>query len=92
MTVSLFPSLLCLALFKQDSGLFCLSIERDSIPQDVINAQITGVVSFLIAETGVRKKNSASSLLHDGGEAAEFKASKKLEFKLILGEAGMALV
>lgn len=78
MTVSLFPSLLCQPQFKQDSGLFCLSIERDSIPQDVIDAQITGGLSFLIAEAEVRKTTSASSLLHDGGEAAEFKVSKKI--------------
>lgn len=61
MTVSLLRSLLCLPLFKQNSGLFHLSVERDSILQDVISAQITGSVSFLIAETGVREQTSASS-------------------------------
>lgn len=78
MAVSLLPSLLCLPLLKQDSGLFHLSMEHDSIPQDVTDAQIMGTVSFLIAETGVRKKISASCLLHGGGETAKFKASKKL--------------
>lgn len=59
MTVSLFPGLVCLPLFEQNSGLFNLSIEHNRITQDVIGAQMTGAVSFLISET----KGSESRLL-----------------------------
>ena len=79
MTVSLFPSLVCLPLFEENSGLFSVGIEHNRITQDVCQQYpITGAVSFLIAETRVRKKACASSLLHEDGEIAEFKVSKTL--------------
>lgn len=90
MIVSLFPSLLCLPLFKLDSGLLCLSIESGSVPQD---AQSTGAVSFLIAETQGSERGlllPASCVMV--GKMPSSKFPKKLELKLILGEAGMTLV
>lgn len=55
MAMSLFSSLFCLPLLKQDSELCHLSIEHDSVPQDVTDAQIMGTVSFLIAEMGQKE-------------------------------------
>lgn len=44
MTVSLFPNLLCLLLFKQGSELFPLITAHDSVPQNAINPQIMGAL------------------------------------------------
>lgn len=50
-----------------------------------------GAVSFLIAETGVRNKTSASTFLQEDEKATEFKVSKKL-VQIDTGGGAAALV
>lgn len=78
--VCLFPQAWCASLYLSRTQACLVSALNTTgyLSVSVISAQITGAVSFLKAETRVRKETCASRLLHEDGKPAESKVSKKL--------------